>query len=180
MSWRNLLSKLERTSSANGRNARPDGQSCRWDLSIPHFAATFVFEFVLYLDLYPSIRHLLLCLLIFVFVFVSPFRYIFRFWWWRASCCCVRICDTKTCDQCVFCVFPPILEKQETDDTLLRPKYCQEARLPIWSENIQSQKKRKLSGQQDICRLNFPDKARKSRQFSNSRQMSVKGVHARS
>ena len=41
----------------------------------------------------------------------------------------------------------------------------------------QSQKKRKLSGQQDICRLNFPDKAR---QFSNSRQMSVKGVHARS
>ena len=71
MSWRNLLSKLERTSSANGRNARPDGQSCRWDLSIPHFAATFVFVFVLYLDLYPSIHHLLLCLLIFVFVYVS-------------------------------------------------------------------------------------------------------------
>ena len=138
MSWRNLLSKLERTSSANGRNARPDGQSCRWDLSIPHFAATFVFVFVLYLDLYPSIHHLLLCLLIFVFVFVSPFRYNFRFWWWRASCCCVRICDTKTCDQCVFCVFPPILGKQHTDDTLLRPKYCQEARLPIWSENIAS------------------------------------------
>ena len=44
----------------------------------------------------------------------------------------------------------------------------------------QSQKKRKLSGQQDICRLNFPDKARKLRKFSNSRQMSVKGVHARS
>ena len=44
----------------------------------------------------------------------------------------------------------------------------------------QSQKKRKLSGQQDICRLNFPDKARKSRKFSNSRQMSEKGVHARS
>ena len=44
----------------------------------------------------------------------------------------------------------------------------------------QSQKKRKLSGQQDICLLNFPDKARESRQFLNSRQMSVKGVHARS
>ena len=44
----------------------------------------------------------------------------------------------------------------------------------------QSKKKRKLSGQQDFCRKNFPDKARKSRQFSNSRQMSVKGVHARS
>ena len=44
----------------------------------------------------------------------------------------------------------------------------------------QSQKKQKLSGQQDICRLNFPDEARKSRQFLNSQQMSVKGVHARS
>ena len=44
----------------------------------------------------------------------------------------------------------------------------------------QSQKKRKLSGQQDFCRKNFPDKARKSRQFSNSRQMPVKGVLASS
>ena len=31
-----------------------------------------------------------------------------------------------------------------------------------------------------FCRKNFPDKARKSRQFSNSRQMPVKGVLARS
>ena len=30
-----------------------------------------------------------------------------------------------------------------------------------WGPGVQSQKKRKLSGQQDICRLNFPDKARK-------------------
>ena len=45
---------------------------------------------------------------------------------------------------------------------------------------IQSQKKRKLSGQQDFCRKNFPDKARKLRQFSNSRQMPVKGGLARS
>ena len=51
---------------------------------------------------------------------------------------------------------------------------------PVDHFRVQSQKKRKLSGQQDICRLNFPDKARKLRQFSNSRQMSVKGVHARS
>ena len=32
----------------------------------------------------------------------------------------------------------------------------------------QSKKKQKLSGQQDFCRKNFPDKARKSHQFSNS------------
>ena len=39
----------------------------------------------------------------------------------------------------------------------------------------QSQKRRKLSGQQDFCRKNFLDKARKSRQFSNLRQMRIKG-----
>ena len=44
----------------------------------------------------------------------------------------------------------------------------------------QSQKRQKLSGQQDFCRKNFPDKARKLRQFSNSQQMTVKGVLARS
>ena len=44
----------------------------------------------------------------------------------------------------------------------------------------QSHKKQKLSGWQDFCRKNFPDKARKSHQFSNSRQMPVKGVLARS
>ena len=43
----------------------------------------------------------------------------------------------------------------------------------------QSQKKQKLSGQQDFCRKNFPDKARKLRKFSNLRQMRVKGVLAR-
>ena len=41
---------------------------------------------------------------------------------------------------------------------------------------FQSYKKRKLSGQQDFCRKNFPDKAR---QFSNSRQMRIKGGFAR-
>ena len=40
----------------------------------------------------------------------------------------------------------------------------------------QSHKKQKLSGQQDFCRKNFPDKTRKSCKFSNSRQMRVKGV----
>ena len=44
---------------------------------------------------------------------------------------------------------------------------------------IQSQQKRKLSGQQDFCRKNFPDKARKLRQFSNPRQMRIKGGFAR-
>ena len=43
----------------------------------------------------------------------------------------------------------------------------------------QSHKKQKLSGQQDFCCKNFPDKARKSRQFSNSRQMRIKGGFAR-
>ena len=43
----------------------------------------------------------------------------------------------------------------------------------------QSQKKQKLSGQQDFCHKNFPDKARKSRQFSNPRQMRIKGDFAR-
>ena len=43
----------------------------------------------------------------------------------------------------------------------------------------QSRKKQKLSGQQHFCRKNFPDKARKSRQFSNSRQMRIKGGFAR-
>ena len=46
-------------------------------------------------------------------------------------------------------------------------------------EDDQSHKKRKLSGKQDFCRKNFPDKARKSRQFSNSRQMRIKGGFAR-
>ena len=46
--------------------------------------------------------------------------------------------------------------------------------------SIQSQKKLKLSRQQDLCVKNFPDKVRKSRQFSNSRQMPVKVVLARS
>ena len=41
-----------------------------------------------------------------------------------------------------------------------------------------SKKKRKLSGQQDFCRKIFPDKARKSRQFSNPRQMGIKGGFA--
>jgi len=45
---------------------------------------------------------------------------------------------------------------------------------------VQSQKKRKISGQQDFCRKKFPEKARKSRQFLNLRQMPVKGVLARS
>ena len=40
----------------------------------------------------------------------------------------------------------------------------------------QSHKKQKLSGQQDFCRKNFPDK---SRQFSNPRQMRIKGGFAR-
>ena len=44
---------------------------------------------------------------------------------------------------------------------------------------LQSHKKQKLSGKQDFCRKNFPDKARKSRQFSNSRQMRIKGGFAR-
>ena len=43
----------------------------------------------------------------------------------------------------------------------------------------QSHKKRKLSGQQDFCRKNFPDKARKSRQFSNPQQMRIKGGYAK-
>ena len=42
----------------------------------------------------------------------------------------------------------------------------------------QSKKKRKLSGQQDFCRKKFPDKARKSRQFSNPQQMRIKGGFA--
>ena len=42
-----------------------------------------------------------------------------------------------------------------------------------------SHKKRKLSGQQDFCCKNFPDKARKSRQFSNPQQMRIKGGFAR-
>ena len=40
----------------------------------------------------------------------------------------------------------------------------------------QSHKKQKLSGKQDFCSKNFPDKAR---QFSNSRQMRIKGGFAR-
>ena len=43
---------------------------------------------------------------------------------------------------------------------------------------MQSQKKRKLSGQHDFCRKNFPDKTRKMHQFSNSRQICVKSVFA--
>ena len=43
----------------------------------------------------------------------------------------------------------------------------------------QSQKKQKLSRQQDFCCKNFPDKERKSRKFSNSRQMRVIGGFAR-
>ena len=38
---------------------------------------------------------------------------------------------------------------------------------------------RKLPGLQDFYRKNFPDKACKSRQFSNSQQMFVKGGFAR-
>ena len=38
----------------------------------------------------------------------------------------------------------------------------------------QSQKKQKLSGQQDFCRKNFPDKALKLHKFSNLRQKRVK------
>ena len=49
-----------------------------------------------------------------------------------------------------------------------------------FQSGAQSQKKQKLSGQQDFCCKNFPDKARKSRQLSNLRQMPVKGVLARS
>ena len=37
----------------------------------------------------------------------------------------------------------------------------------------------KLSRQQDFCPENIQDKARKSRQFSNSRQMRIKGGFAR-
>ena len=51
--------------------------------------------------------------------------------------------------------------------------------LALCVDHLQSHKKRKLSGQQDFCRKNFPDKARKSRQFSNSRQMRIKGGFAR-
>ena len=43
----------------------------------------------------------------------------------------------------------------------------------------QSQKKQKLSRQQDFCCKNFPDKERKSRKFSNSRQMRVIGGFTR-
>ena len=43
----------------------------------------------------------------------------------------------------------------------------------------QSQKKQKLSGQQDFCRKNFPNKMRKLRQFSNLRQMRMKCGFAR-
>ena len=46
-------------------------------------------------------------------------------------------------------------------------------------QGVQSQKMRKLSEQQDFCRKNFLDKARKSRQFSNSRQMCIKGGFTR-
>ena len=46
-------------------------------------------------------------------------------------------------------------------------------------DEVQSHKKQKLSGQQDFCRKNFPDKARKAHQFSNSRQMRIKGGFAR-
>ena len=55
-------------------------------------------------------------------------------------------------------------------------KSFQVAQYPPWQ---QSHKKRKLSGQQDFCRKNFPDKVRKSSQFSNSRQMRIKGGFAR-
>ena len=43
---------------------------------------------------------------------------------------------------------------------------------------LQSHKQQKLSGQRDFCRKNFPDETRKSRQFSNLQQISVKSVFA--
>ena len=45
---------------------------------------------------------------------------------------------------------------------------------------VQSQKKGKLSRQQDFCHKNFLDKACELRKFSNSQQMRVKGVLERS
>ena len=44
---------------------------------------------------------------------------------------------------------------------------------------LQSQKKQKLSGQQDFFCKNFPDKGRRSHQFSNVRQMRGEGVLTR-
>ena len=51
---------------------------------------------------------------------------------------------------------------------------CLELPWKLKSAYSQSQKRRKLSGWQDFCRKNFPDKTSKSRQFSNSRQICVK------
>ena len=49
----------------------------------------------------------------------------------------------------------------------------------LWQAQAESEKVKTFRTAR-FCRKNFPDKARKSRQFSNSRQMPVKGVLARS
>ena len=61
---------------------------------------------------------------------------------------------------------------------LTKAKSMQRVRLFL-NHNIQSHKKRKLSGQQDFCRKNFLDKVGKLCQFSNPRQMRIKGGFAR-
>ena len=55
---------------------------------------------------------------------------------------------------------------------------CLELPWKLKSAYSQSQKRRKLSGWQDFCRKNFPDKTRKLHHFSNSRQIRVKSVFA--
>ena len=72
----------------------------------------------------------------------------------------------------IWLICVAIFQTKNTDDILA-------LQIPKMPMNIQSQKKRKLSGQQDICCLNFPDKERKSRQFSNLRQMRIKSGFAR-